>query len=147
MDGTKDSATATVENYDLLADLYDLANPQPKYRALLGMGGAVCPAEGVAVLGSRQAVETALKDTGSFTSEGFLDLGNTRPLIPLSVDPPRHVTYRRILDPLFAPKRMDEAEADIVARFNHFVDAFVARGRCHFTDELATPFPPRSSWA
>ncbi len=141
MDGSKDTATATVENYDVLSQLYDLANPQPKYKTLLELGGALCPAEGVAVLASREAVETALKDPGTFTSEGFLDLGNTRPLIPLSVDPPRHVKYRKIHDPLFAPKRMDAAEADITARFNHFVDAFADRGSCHFTDELATPYP------
>ncbi|HKY16121.1 MAG TPA: cytochrome P450 [Microthrixaceae bacterium] len=139
--GEKDSGTATVENYDVLADLYDLANPQPKYRALIERGGALCPVEGVAVLASREAVETALRDPATFSSEGFLDLGNIRPLIPLSVDPPKHVKYRKILDPLFAPRRMDEAEADITERFNHFVDAFVDRGSCHFTDELATPFP------
>jgi cytochrome P450 len=141
MDSAKDTATQTVENEGLLHDLFDLANPQPKYAALLEAGGAVCPVEGVAVLASREAVETALKDPGTFTSEGFLDLGNTRPLIPLSVDPPKHVKYRKILDPLFAPKRMDAVEADIAARFNHFVDAFADRGSCHFTDELATPFP------
>jgi cytochrome P450 len=36
---------------------------------------------------------------------------------------------------------MDAAEADITERFNRFVDGFVDRGHCHFTDELATPFP------
>jgi cytochrome P450 len=141
MDGTKDTATTTLENYDVLTQLMDLADPQPKYRTLLEMGGAICPVEGIAILASRSAVEHALKDPVTFTSEGFLDLGNTRPLIPLSVDPPKHVKYRKILDPLFAPKRMDAAEADIAARFNHFLDAFVDRGSCHFTDELATPFP------
>ncbi len=141
MDAEKDTAAATVENYDVLADLYDLANPQPKYRAILEAGGALCPAEGVAVLANRAAVEMALHDPATFTSEGFLDLGNTRPLIPLSVDPPKHVKYRRILDPLFAPKRMNAVEADIAARFNRFVDTFVDRGSCHFTNELATPFP------
>jgi cytochrome P450 len=141
MDGSKDSAEATVENYDVLADLYDLAAPQPKYRALIDRAGAHCPTPGVAVLVSRHAVETALRDPATFTSEGFLDLGNTRPLIPLSVDPPKHVKYRKIMDPLFAPRRMDEAEADITERFNHFVDGFIDRGGCHFTDELATPFP------
>jgi cytochrome P450 len=141
MEGQVDTAATTVENYDILADLYDLADPQPKYKALLDQGGALCPAEGVAVLASRQAVETALRDPERFTSEGFLDLGNIRPLIPLSVDPPKHVKYRKILDPLFAPKRMEAVEGDITMRFNHFLDAFADRGHCHFTDELATPFP------
>src|SRR5690606_4706285 len=103
MDRTKDSARRTIEDYDVLGELTDLANPQPKYRDLIELGGVVNATDKVAVLASRQAVETALKDPGTFSSEGFLDLGNTRPLIPLSVDPPRHVKYRKILDPLFAP--------------------------------------------
>jgi len=46
-----------------------------------------------------------------------------------------------VLDPLFAPKRMDAIEGDIAARFNRFLDTFADRGSCHFTDELAVPFP------
>ncbi|MHB8464047.1 MAG: cytochrome P450 [Acidimicrobiales bacterium] len=103
---------------------------------------AMCPVEGMAIIASRAAVDEVLKDPETFSSEGgFLNLGNTRPLIPLSVDPPRHLKYRKILDPLFAPKRMDAVEEDIAARFNRFVDEFVDRGACHFTDELAVPFP------
>ena len=36
---------------------------------------------------------------------------------------------------------MDEQEADITARANHFIDAFIDRGECHFTDEFAELFP------
>ncbi len=137
----KDGATTTAEQYDVLGQLYDLTDPQPKYREVVERAPVSCPVEGIAVVAGRDAVDVALRDTDTFSSEGFLDLGNVRPLIPLSVDPPRHRTYRRILDPLFAPRRMDELEADIVERFNRFVDAFADRGSCHFTDELATPFP------
>ena len=64
-----------------------------------------------------------------------------RPLIPLNVDPPEHSKYRKILDPLFAPKRMDEQEDDITVRVNDFIDAFVDRGECNFTEEFAELFP------
>jgi cytochrome P450 len=57
------------------------------------------------------------------------------------VDPPAHVTYRKLLDPLFTPRKMDALEGEIAARFARFVDAFADRGGCHFTDELAVPFP------
>jgi cytochrome P450 len=120
----------------------ETAAPQPLYQRLIEKGSVHCPMEGVAVLVGRSAIEAAFKDPGAFSSEGgFLELGNTRPLIPLSVDPPRHLGFRKILDPLFAPKRMDAIEDDIAARFNRFMDAFADRGSCHFTDELATPFP------
>jgi cytochrome P450 len=36
---------------------------------------------------------------------------------------------------------MDAAEGDIAERANHFIDMFVDRGACHFTDEFAVPFP------
>jgi len=46
-------------------------------------------------------------------------------LIHLSVDPAKHSKYRTILDPLFAPKRMDAIDDDVAARANHFIDTFV----------------------
>jgi cytochrome P450 len=36
---------------------------------------------------------------------------------------------------------MDAQEDDITARVNHFIDAFVDRGECNFTEELAELFP------
>jgi cytochrome P450 len=122
-------------------DLFDLADPQPKYRELIDMGGVIVPVEGFAVVASRAAVDEVLRDPATFTSRDIVQLGNIRPLIPLSVDPPEHKKYRRILDPLFAPKKMDEIEDDVASRVNHFIDAFVDRGSCHFTEELAVPFP------
>jgi cytochrome P450 len=125
----------------LVNELFDLSAPQPKYQALLDAGGAVCPVDGVVVVASRAATEEALRDADRFSAEGLVNLGNERPLIPLSIDPPRHLGYRKILDPLFAPRRMEALEDDITARVNHFIDGFVDRGSCHFTDELAVPFP------
>ncbi|HEY6427682.1 MAG TPA: cytochrome P450 [Acidimicrobiales bacterium] len=126
---------------DGMDDLFDLAEPQPKYMELLEMGGVVAPTQGFTVVASRSAVDEVLRDPASFTSRDLVQLGNVRPLIPLSVDPPEHKKYRRILDPLFAPKRMDEIEDDLAVRVNRFIDAFVDRGSCNFTEELAVPFP------
>ena len=56
------------------------------------------------VVTRREHIESALRTPGIFSSGAeAVQLGNTRPLIPLQVDPPKHVKYRRILDPLFAP--------------------------------------------
>ena len=52
-----------------------------------------------------------------------------------------HSKYRKLLDPLFAPKRMDEQEDDITRRVNGFIDAFIDRGECNFTEEFAELFP------
>src|SRR5580700_939201 len=128
-------------NEEGFEDLFDAAEPQPKYQALIERGGVVTPTAGFTVVASRAAVDEVLRDPGTFTSQNIVELGNVRPLIPLSVDPPEHKKYRRILDPLFAPKRMDEIEDDVASRVNHFIDAFIDRGSCNFSDELAVPFP------
>ena len=122
-------------------DFFDLKEPQPKYRAFLETGGVACPAEGMVMVGRRDAAERALQDYESFSAEGIVNLGNVRPLIPLSVDPPRHSKYRKILDLLFAPKQMEKLEDDVTARANRFIDAFADRGECHFTNEFAVPYP------
>src|ERR1700712_2988830 len=124
-----------------LEDLFDLAVPQPKYKAMIEAGGIVCPMDGVVLVTGRTITEETLKSASRFSSAALVNLGNVRPLIPLNVDPPSHIKYRKILDPLFAPKRMELWEDEITARVNVFIDSFVDRGYCHFTDEFATPFP------
>jgi cytochrome P450 len=120
--------------------LGDASAPQPKYQTLVE-AEVVEVSEGMCMVASRRAFEETFKNTEVFSSEGFLELGNVRPLIPLSVDPPRHLKYRKILDPIFAPRQMDAIEDDVTARVNHFIDQFEARGECHFTHEFAEQFP------
>ena len=70
-----------------------------------------------------QHVETVLRDPETFSSNmSAVDLKNIRPLIPLQIDPPDHKKYRKILDPIFAPKQMDAIEDDVTERVNHFID-------------------------
>ena len=120
--------------------LGDASCPQPIYQHLVE-AEVMEAMPGMYMVASRRAVEATFKNTEVFSSEGFLELGNVRPLIPLSVDPPRHLKYRKILDPIFAPRQMDAIEDDVTARVNHFIDQFEARGECHFTHEFAEQFP------
>jgi cytochrome P450 len=90
---------------------------------------------------SRELNDFVLRHHELFSSRVDMPLGNVRPLIPLNVDPPRHSSYRKLMDPLFSPKRMDEQEIDITNRVNRFMDAFVDRGECNFTEEFAEIFP------
>jgi cytochrome P450 len=119
----------------------NFACPQSDYLALIAEGGLERPMPGVAVAFRRDLTDYVLRHHELFSSAVNLPLGNVRPLIPLNVDPPQHSMYRRILDPLFAPRRMDELEADVTARANRFIDAFADRGRCNFTEEFAELFP------
>jgi len=70
-----------------------------------------------------------------------VSIGQEHPLIPLQVDPPDHLKYRRLLDPLFSPKRMAELEADTEKIVNDLIDGFIADGRCDVHQEFATPLP------
>ncbi|HXY91826.1 MAG TPA: cytochrome P450 [Acidimicrobiia bacterium] len=130
------------DSYDAMA-ADDAAHPQYHYKELLEQAAVHRTGGGSVMVASRAAVDEVFQDPKRFSSAAFggVSLGNVRPLIPLSVDPPNHSKYRKLLDPLFAPKRMDAAEPDIAARVNHFMDMFADRGECHFTDEFAVPFP------
>ena len=121
--------------------LLDLAAPQPIYRMAIEGGGYLRADEGFIVTFTRELSDHVLRHHELFSSVGGLDLGNIRPLIPLNVDPPEHAKYRKILDPLFAPKQMEAQEEDITARVNHFVDGFIDRGECNFTEDFAELLP------
>jgi cytochrome P450 len=126
---------------DMFGVLLDMAAPQERYRATIEAGGLLEPMEGFALSFDRATTEHVLRHHEVFSSRVDLNLGNVRPLIPLNVDPPQHSKYRKVLDPLFAPKRMDEQEADITRRANVLIDGFADRGECNFTDEFAELFP------
>jgi cytochrome P450 len=83
----------------------------------------------------------ALKHPEIFSSKDVVKVGNEVPLLPLSVDPPDHAKYRRLLDPQFSPKRMSELEPEARGLVNEVIDAFASRGECDFNEEFATPLP------
>jgi cytochrome P450 len=121
--------------------LLDLSAPQDNYKALIEQGGYVCPMEGMGLSFDRSITEHVLRHHELFSSRVEMHLGNVRPLIPLNVDPPEHSKYRKLLDPLFAPRRMDEQEEDITRRVNTLIDSFIDRGECNFTEDFAELFP------
>jgi cytochrome P450 len=86
--------------------------PQQMYRALRD-AAPVLTIDGVGhVLTTREAAQECFRQPKVFSSAATLrtlHLGTDRPLIPLQVDPPDHKKYRKILDPLFAPRHMAEA--------------------------------------
>jgi cytochrome P450 len=138
---TVGAANAGAYGQEALQAMFNLAAPQDNYKALIEQGGFVQPMEGMALSFSRDLSEFVLRHHELFSSRVEMNLGNVRPMIPLNVDPPQHSKYRKLLDPLFAPKRMDEQEEDITRRVNGFIDTFFDRGECNFTEEFAELFP------
>lgn len=117
----------------------DAPDPQPDNHEL-ALAGCIA-VEDTVIACSRAAVEETLRRPTVFSSADLVDQGNIRPLIPLAIDPPDHRPYRRLLDPLFAPRHIDRLEDDIAMRVNHFIDDFIDRGSCDFTAEFAELFP------
>jgi cytochrome P450 len=59
----------------------------------------------------------------------------------VNCDPPRHTEQRRLLNKVFAPRRVAVLEEAIAALADWLVDAFVGRGRADLVAELALPLP------
>jgi cytochrome P450 len=117
-------------------------NPQPLY-GMLRDSSPVLRVDGVGfVVTSRAEVDQILRDPGVFSSNmSAHDLKTERPLIPLQIDPPAHRTYRRILDPMFAPQRMRVLEEPVARLVNDLIDGFVDEGEIDFAARFSIPFP------
>jgi cytochrome P450 len=117
-------------------------NPQSIY-SMLQATSPVFRLEGVGVIvSSRAGVDEVVHQPDVFSSGvSAHDLKTKRPLIPLQIDPPDHRRYRRILDPLFAPQRMNTLEHSASRLVNDLIDQFIAEAEIDFSRRFSTPFP------
>ena len=136
--------TVDAEQFDPneFLDPANSSNPQPFWRRLRDVGPVVPGLFGGVHVVRREDVEFALQHPNVFSSAmEAVDLGQKRPMIPLQVDPPEHVKYRRLLDPIFAPREMAKLEGEVTVLVNDLIDKFVGRGKCEFGSEFAVPLP------
>jgi cytochrome P450 len=68
-------------------------------------------------------------------------MGSIDPLIPLHLDGDVHRHYRKLLDPLFSPKKMALLEPDIRKLADELIDGFVGEGKVEFHDAFCVPLP------
>jgi len=61
--------------------------------------------------------------------------------IPIEMDPPEFLAYRRILHPMFSPAAVDRIEPAIERFVHRCIDNFVERGEADLVHELADPLP------
>lgn len=131
-----------VSGLGLLAAPELTRHPQPTYK-MLRDSAPVMRVDGIGVLVSTwELVDEVLHNPHLYSSaltSGVLK--NDRPLIPLQIDPPEHGKFRKILDPLFAPKRMKALEVSISALVNQLIDGFIGRDEIDFVEEFSVPFP------
>jgi cytochrome P450 len=120
------------------------AAPQPLYRELV----TKCPfarasLNGTPVLSRYQDVLWALRHPEIFSSEMemHMALGTERPMIPQQIDPPAQTRYRKLLDPHFSRRKMEELVPAVAKHASELIDGFVARGECEFNSSFAIPLP------
>jgi cytochrome P450 len=120
-------------------------HPQPVYRGMRESLPAVSfitsAAGSLGLVSHRRDIDEVLRQPEVFSSIEAIDLQNIRPLIPLNVDPPHHRKYRKILDPLFAPRAVAYLEQPIAQLANELMDSFLGREEIDFAASFSIPLP------
>jgi cytochrome P450 len=62
-------------------------------------------------------------------------------MIPLELDPPQHGRYRAMLNPVFAPKRVDLLDSSIRTLSIELIESFKDKGECDFIHDFAKKLP------
>jgi len=119
------------------------ANPQAVYAAMREC--PVMPLEDMDVgvlLSSKEVIDEALRHPEIYSSNmDAVDLKNKRPMIPLQIDPPDQKKYRKLLDPLFSPRKMAAMEEEVALLVNSLIDQFIDKGEVDFSTQFSVPFP------
>ena len=143
------SEPVKVDGDDPGIDLHLLAHPQEGYQMLRSVApvmpmdnmGVGTSATMVLVAGEAE-VREVLKHPEVFSSGiDAVHIGQVRPLIPLQIDPPDHKNFRKILDPLFAPKQAAAIEDRTRALVREMIGEIVDQGQGNFHSAVAEPLP------
>jgi cytochrome P450 len=117
------------------------AHPQPVFKALRANCPVLSLDTGV-MLTRKVEIDEALRHPEIFSSNmDAVDLKNVRPMIPLQIDPPEHKKFRKLLDPIFSPRRMALMDDSVARIVNDRIDGFIDRRSLDFAREFSIPFP------
>jgi cytochrome P450 len=144
--GPMDKATAAAPEEDPFSamDPETAAHPQPMFKMLRDESPVMAVPGAGMVLTRKVDVDEVLKHPEIYSSNAdAVDLKNIRPLIPLQIDPPEHKKFRKILDPIFAPREVAKLEESLTVAVNELIDGFIDRGEVDFSAEFSTLFPTK----
>ncbi|MCU1354755.1 MAG: Cytochrome [Acidimicrobiales bacterium] len=94
-------------------------------------------------------IEAIARDTATFSSRSpvaatFASMADFNFVVPpISSDPPYHTSFRHLLLPFFAPRRIDELQAGVIEHADALIDAFLETGRCDGAEDYAQHIPVR----
>lgn len=92
--------------------------------------------------------ETILSDWERFSTRVVIvprePIGETySSFIPLSLDPPVHGRFRKVLNDNLGPRHINLIAGNIRSLTNKLIDSFLAKGRCDFMEDFAQQLPVR----
>lgn len=62
-------------------------------------------------------------------------------VLPVESDPPMHLHYRRLFNPLFSPSKVAAMGDKVHQQARFYIDQFKDKGECEFISEFAARFP------
>src|SRR6202046_729754 len=110
-------------------DLYSQGGGRSHALGALGARGPVLREAAGVMTTTREAAEEVFRHPELFTSESppSPTIGRAwRPLIPIQYAPPEHKLYRRLFDPMFAPRAINPLVPTIQRLVNEDIDALDA---------------------
>jgi cytochrome P450 len=123
------------ENFEGVLD--DLVARCPVARSTVGRG--------YHVINRHADVRKVGQDWRTFSSaDGWLlnaPPGGSIPILPEDLDPPYHDTWRRVLNPFFAPTSVARVEGVARGYARELIDNFAAEGECEFVADFAAKLP------
>jgi cytochrome P450 len=138
---TAETSTPPVFCAAHLLGSWDERHPQRAFAELAGQDAPSRP-DGTLVVARREEAAEFLRHPAVHATDGVHNnLGAQRPLIPLDLDGDAHRKYRKLLDPLFTPKRVAGLEPAIRARTNALIDTFAGQGEAELLSGLCAPLP------
>jgi cytochrome P450 len=99
--------------------------------------------EGYWVFTRHEAVRELYKTPEVFSSEAIMpwEPDPIYRFVPTQIDPPDHIKYRRIVNPWFSPRAIDQAEPRIRSICRRLVAETAPSGRSDFVNEFALRLP------
>lgn len=93
----------------------------------------------------QEHIQAIYLDTDHFSNAKFSPfatlVGQDWQVTPVEIDPPHHTGYRRILNPIFTPKRMAMLEDKVRDTARWYIQKFADNKQCEFMSEFAFRFP------
>jgi cytochrome P450 len=91
---------------------------------------------------SRDSVMWSSETDGvHFDVPGHDDLADTRGVMMITMDPPRHTALRQLVNKGFTPRRVAKLNERIADMARDLVDRVIAKGQCDFVNDVAGALP------